>query len=234
MDSNTITIRAFRAIDDYETCKKFYDGHVNVLKSYGIEPISSAKNEWFSNPSVYGLIAEKNKEIIGGLKIHKIGGTQTLPLEDSIGILDSKIYDILNNHSKDGVGEGCGLWNTREFTGSGLSYELSRAMIAISKNIGVNKLFLLASNHTLAMTRKLGFRVVKSLGTNGRFNYPTPKYIAQVVIGHTQNISWATPYNREIIISLRNEPGQTRKSVLKNNSLTIKYQLELEKAVTLL
>ena len=62
--SDLVTIRSFTAIDDPEICEEFYEGHINVLRSYGVEPISSAKNQWFHNPEVYGLIAEMNGKML--------------------------------------------------------------------------------------------------------------------------------------------------------------------------
>lgn len=222
-----VKLRAFRAIDDPETCQKFYDGHINVLKSYGIDPISSAKNGWFTNPSVYGIIAEKDGVVLGGLKIHKVGGTQPLPIEESIGYMDNGIYKFVENLSEYGAAEGCGLWNSREMAGMGLSMELSRAMVALSYHIGVSRLFLLASDHTIKMTRTLGFRVVRTLGNEGDFNYPTPKYTARVVLGHTDNFSWATTYNRAVMLSLRNQPMQKRKKMGVKSNLEINYQLKI-------
>src|SRR5687768_12801267 len=136
-----ITIRAFRAVDEPETCLRFYEGHVNVLRSYGVDPISSAKREWFINPAVYGVIAEKAGVVLGGVKIHKVGGTQWLPVEEGVGYLDERLFDIVKKYAKDGAGEACGLWNAREVSGWGLSLILMHAIVSISNQIKVTTLF---------------------------------------------------------------------------------------------
>lgn len=222
-----VTLKAFKAIDDPDSCQKFYDGHVGVLRSFGIEPISSAKKGWFENPNVYGIIAEWEGKVVGGVKIHKVGNGYPLPVEESIGYMDKRIYGIIEKHAIDGAGEGCGLWNSREVAGLGISFELSKAMLAITHQIGIQKLFLLASDHTLLMTRKIGFRAIKSLGNNGKFNYPTPKYIARVVLGHTKNFSWSLPYNRTYMYSLREKPMQKRVEIRSKCKLSLDFQLKL-------
>lgn len=225
--NNEVTIRAFRAVDEPQTCQMFYEGHINVLRSFGVEPISSAKKGWFYNPNVYGLIAELDGRIVGGVKLHKAGGSQPLPIEEGIGYHDKRIYDLVKSFISEGTGEACGLWNAREVAGRGISYILSRTIIAITDQVGIDKLFALSSDHTIDMFREFGFRIVHSLGDNGDFVYPTPQYISRVLLMDSKTLSRALPYNRKMMLSLRENPNQRRKGKSPKGEITIDYHLRL-------
>ena len=53
-----IRIRAFRAIDDLETCLKFVSGHRRVLSIYGIENITTNTEDWMFNPGIFVVVVE--------------------------------------------------------------------------------------------------------------------------------------------------------------------------------
>lgn len=222
-----ITIRAFRAVDEPETCQRFYDGHVNVLRSYGVDPISSAKREWFINPAVYGVIAERNGVVLGGVKIHKVGGTQWLPVEEGVGYLDERLFDVVKKYSLDGAGEACGLWNAREVSGWGLSLIMMQAIISVSNQVKVTTLFGLSSDHTLELFESLGYRIIRTLGNKGDFVYPTPDYLARVIKMNATTLTGALPYNKESVFALREQPNQIRVVKSKKGDLEIEYQLKL-------
>lgn len=214
-----ITIRSFRAVEEPETCERFFEGHVNVLRSYGVNPISSAKREWFINPVVYGVIAEQDGKVLGGVKIHKVGGTQWLPVEEGVGYMDERLFDIVKKYAEKGAGEACGLWNAREVSGWGLSLILMHAIVAIAPQIKVATLFGLSSDHTLDLFESLGYRIIKTLGNKGDFVYPTPDYLARVIKMNAQTMSGALPYNKESVFSLREQPNQTRMVKSKKGDL---------------
>lgn len=223
-----ITIRAFRAIDEPETCQEYYTGHVNVLKDYGLKIINSSKKDWFENPGVYAVIAIRNNEVIGGVKIHCVNGIQQLPVEKSVGYLDENVFKLVKKHQKQGgAAEACGLWNARKFSGVGLSLILMNAVISICNQINVSTLIGLSSDHTLKLFQSLGYNIVPTLGNKGDFIYPTPKYIARVVMMDAKTLSEATPYNRERIFDLRRQPKQSKDEKSKVGILKINYNLLL-------
>jgi hypothetical protein len=200
---------------------------VNVLRSYGVDPISSAKREWFINPAVYGVIAECEETVLGGVKIHKVGGTQWLPVEEGVGYLDERLFDIVKKYAQKGAGEACGLWNAREVSGLGLSQVLMQAIVAISSQIKVNTLFGLSSDHTLDLFESLGYRIIKTLGNKGDFVYPTPDYLARVIKMNATTMSGAMPYNKESVFALREQPNQSRVVKSKKGDLEVTFQLRL-------
>ncbi|GIV32600.1 MAG: hypothetical protein KatS3mg031_0135 [Chitinophagales bacterium] len=222
--NKVISIRAFRAVDEPHTCELFYEGHVNVLRSYGVEPISSAKKEWFNNPQVYVVIAQMDDQIVGGAKLHKVGGTQPLPLEEAVGAMDKRVYDLVKRYAPH-TGEGCGLWNSKLVAGMGISYILSRTVIAMTVMLGVSRMFAFSSDHTLGMFREFGFHIVRKVGKNGDFEYPSAQYISRILLINTQTLSRALPYNREVMLSLRKNPQQRRKERGPKGELEIEYNL---------
>ncbi|MEX0811280.1 MAG: GNAT family N-acetyltransferase [Chitinophagales bacterium] len=222
-----ITIRAFRAIDEPETCQKFYKGHIDALRSFGVEPISSAKIEWIENPNVFGVIAEYNNKILGGVKLHRYDYNYKLPIENSVGYLDDKIFKIIEKNRTKNLGELCGLWNTREIAGRGLGYVLLRALVVITSQVQVDTLISLSSDHTIKMLRGLGYRVIRTLGNNGEFLFPTKDYIARVMILNSKTLSWALPYNKTTMLSLRDKPEQFRIESGNKGKINVKYNLNI-------
>ena len=53
-----VRLRAFRAIDDPQSCELFADGHKRVLTSIGVEKVTSSNNEWMNNPAAFVMIVE--------------------------------------------------------------------------------------------------------------------------------------------------------------------------------
>ena len=222
-------LRAFRAIDDLKTCERFYSGHHGVLSAYGVTQITSASVDWFHNPGVYGVIAESDdgSKVYGGVKIHVANKVQPLPVETAVGYMDEKVYDYIESYHTGGAGEACGLWNSREVAGMGISTLLMLAIVSITNQIGVKTLFGLSSDHTIKLFRKIGYRVVKSLGNNGDFVYPTPEYLARVIKMDTIKIKSADPQFRQRIFELRELPEQNYFENVGKGGLNIQYKLRL-------
>jgi hypothetical protein len=143
-----VVLRAFRAIDDHKSCELFIKGHNYVLETIGVKKVTSSSQEWMFNPAVFVLVVESpdGSKVYGGARVNVAGGTQELPIESATGYLDRKIYDLVANYTKDGTGEICGLWNSREIAGYGIgSIFLTRAAVAISQQIGLRSLFALCA-----------------------------------------------------------------------------------------
>ena len=50
-----VRIRAFRAIDEPETCHRFIEGHKKILENHGINKVTSSNNEWVKTPRFLSL-----------------------------------------------------------------------------------------------------------------------------------------------------------------------------------
>ena len=178
-------IRAFRAIDDPDSCKKFADGHLNVLLEYGVTKVTTANLSWFHNPGVYVILIESEDGSIayGGERIHIANQHAKLPVEDAVSIVDEKIYDLTDKYKATGVtGELCGLWNSKAIAGRGFSTLLTKLGVAMAKRLQMSSLFVLCAPYTVSMCQAAGFEIEKSVGAEGTFNYPKLDLVATILL----------------------------------------------------
>ncbi|MBW7844321.1 MAG: hypothetical protein H3C45_01495 [Bacteroidia bacterium] len=232
-DKPIVRLRAFRAIDDETSCELFIDGHTRVLTSIGVTKVSSAKHEWMYNPAVFVLIVESldGSTVYGGARINVAGGTQPLPIEEATGMLDDKIYELVKRYAKSGTGEICGLWNSREIAGYGIgSIFLTRAAVAIAKQVGLKSLFALCAPYTVSMAEQVGYSKETSIGNSGTFYYPKLDLIATAMILHdVETLSLAMPEDRDAIMLLRNEPDIVKVETLRNKEIEIHYATSIHR-----
>jgi hypothetical protein len=229
---HSFRIKIFRAIDDEDSCERFMEGHMNVLKIYGITEITTANKSWFYNPDSYVLLAETldGQKVVGGIRVHVAGGTQPLPIEDAISELDNSIHDRVKTKAIKGTGELCGLWNSREVAGMGISKLLMRAGISVTTQIKLSSLFALCAPVTVPMVGKVGFVVEKSLGKEGTFYYPKSDLIATAVMIHDLIIlDNAENHERQVIFELRKNPRQSRMEDGNKGEIEVEYNLTLDK-----
>lgn len=224
-----VTIRAFRAIDSPGDCEKFIAGHRHVLEVIGVKKVTSDSNDWADNPAVYVIIVESpdGEKTLGGARIHAVGGNQLLPIEEATGQMDENIFSIVKNHAKQGAGELCGLWNSREVAGMGIgSVFLTRAAVTIATQINLHTLFALCAPYTVQMAVNVGYVVIHSLGNNGTFYYPKLDLLATaVILKDTSTLELATPLERTRIFDLRKNPVQKAGEELRNKIIDIDYNL---------
>lgn len=228
-------IRAFRATEHFELCKKFIAGHKRVLDAVGIKEVTSSNNDWAYNPGAFVILVESDDEqrVLGGARVHVAGGNQPLPLEEAAGYLDPKIYDLIKTYSPNGIGEVCGLWNSVEDAGLGIgSIFLIRAALAISNQIGLDTMIALCSPYTTSIASNYGFLVEKSVGHDGTFYYPKEDLLATVVLQKdARNLSNATELETGRIFDLRKNPLQiTIEKGKKNQLIQIDYDLRVATA----
>jgi hypothetical protein len=208
-----LSFRAFRAIDEPDTCQQYVEAHVKVLTDYGITKITSNNNRWMSNPNVYGVVAElePHKEIVGGIRLQIADNVDPLPVEAAIGHIDPKIHEIVKEYMVGGVGELCGLWISKKVAGRGVSMLLTRAGISIINQVNIEILVGICGHYTLEMFSKVGFVIDRSLGNKGEFLYPKEGFIAWVLgILNAKTLQTASEYDRKMIAGLRDQPVQTR------------------------
>lgn len=236
IDSTEIKIQAFRAIDNLEACKMFYQGHQKVLADYGLKYVTSANQAWFYDPGVFVILVKSLDDEItyGGARIH-MAGKDPLPIEDAIGEMDPRIYELTRgDQAGKRVAEMCGLWNARDMAGTGLSVVLTKSCVAksgvvIANQLKINQLFVLCSPFTVQMVKDTGFSVEESLGDRGRFLYPNPELIATVLrLDDTEMLLHAEPATRKSIIDLRKKPKQKKVEMGPKGKLNIDYDLTIQ------
>ncbi|MEN8136984.1 MAG: hypothetical protein ABFR62_00950 [Bacteroidota bacterium] len=229
-------IRAFKAIDDLDSCRRFALGHEEVLASIGIEKVTSSDHGWFHNPEVYVIILEQDGKVFGGARIHVTNGEYELPLEEAVGRLDPNIYGIIRSEGNFRSGEICGLWSANEFAGKGLSILLARASLAkagvsLANQLKIKTLYSLMAPWTLRTATKMGFEILRTVGDNGSFSYPRPDLKATVVVLHdTDSLVKARDDERNVINDLRNRPVQERQEqiFLGKDVYDVSYELFID------
>jgi hypothetical protein len=225
-----ILLRAFRAIDRPDICELFLKGHVKVLTDYGITNITTNNRKWISMPNVYVVVAlnEDRSEVIGGVRIHLADGKEKLPLEKAIGKMDERVYAIIKKHIDTGTGELCGLWNSKEVSGYGISLILIRAGISIVNQVSLSSLFTICADYTMPMVKKVGFTVEDSIGNHGEFIYPNENYIARVLKRiNAITLELAEEHDRNRIFSLRVHPIQVFTEFGQKGGVVADYNLIL-------
>lgn len=232
-DQVNIKIKVYRAVDEPELCKQYLAGHRSVLEVYGISKITSNNDNWIYNPEVYVITAESiiDQELLCGIRVIKVGGTQDLPVESAIGRLDPKIHELVKSNSKTGAGELCGLWNSRKVAGKGLSFLLTRMGISILNQLGINTMFGICAELTLPMFKGVGFEIEESLGNKGTFYYPREDLLAfALIIKNTHTLEKADSSEREKIFNLREMLHQKIIERGPKGELYIEYDLSIPKS----
>lgn len=237
MEANTdIRIRAFRAPDDPETCKKYIQGHRKVLSIYGIENITTNTEEWMFNPSIFVIVVESmdREKLFGGARLHVADGIYPLPIEDATGEMDPKVYEVVKYHSQFGAAELSALWNSKEVAGLGIgSLFSSRTAVVVADQLGISTMFSLCSPATVRFNQWIGSRVLTSVGNNGTFYYPKIDLIATAcILEDVAKLSNAHPREREKMLDLRKKPNSIsmEKSPFKNFHVCIHYDLVIPSA----
>lgn len=232
MSDIKVVVKAFRAIDNPKACEKYVEGHVRVLKIYGITMITSANVEWFTDPYTYVVLVESEDEekIYGGARIQVAGGKFELPIEKAVKDFDANVHGLVNRLTPEGTGELCGLWNSREVAGLGIgSIYLGRVGVAISTQLKLNTLFALCAPATVKNCMRVGFLVETSLGNNGTFYYPKEDLIATaVLLNDIPTLINAEPDERDAIMDLRANPTQLKfDAAPQGRILEIDYQIQI-------
>lgn len=226
-----VRLRAFRAINEPETCQKFIEGHKHVLANFGIEMITSAKNDWIENPGVIVLVVESlnGEQVFGGLRLQFANGLFLLPIETAVGYMDKNIHVLVDEKAKDITAESCGLWNSRLIAGYGIgSIFLSRAGASLASVLGAKSVFSLCAPYTVQLAEDMGMRIVKSLGQDGTFYYPKLDLVATVLVNeYMEDFRLAAESCKVPIMDLIDNPNKTRIEKLRNKEIEIHYSLTI-------
>ncbi|MFD2866420.1 hypothetical protein [Mucilaginibacter antarcticus] len=226
-----VRLRAFRAINEPDTCALFVEGHRNVLSSIGVKKVTSSKNGWTTNPAVFVIVVESmdGKQVFGGARVHVSGGTEPLPIEQAVSLLDSSIHKLVWEYGHRGTGEVCGLWNSAELAGYGIGTPLLiRSGIAIASQVGMQTLFALCAPYTVQPVVNCGMVLIDNIGNKGTFYYPKLDLIATaMVLDDLATLSLATHDDRTAVMAMRSYPDTLKIDELKHRKITIHFNLTI-------
>lgn len=223
----SVKFRAFPALSDPESCRRFIAGHRRVLEAYGITMITSNNAYWTEHANTYVIIAEDEQgNAVGGARVQIADDHLPLPIESAVGNVDKRIFDVVSQYKSTKTAEACGLWNAREVAGLGLSYSLLRAVIAQANLLGVQTLFALAAPVTVDMCLRAGFLIERSLGKDGFFNYPKLDLVATAMfIDNIEQMNNASQEDRRHIFEIRKNPNLIRVENGPKGNAIIEYNL---------
>ncbi len=224
-----LTMKAFRAKTNLTLRDKYHHGLEQVLLHYGVTKVTSQSRDWFDSENTWLVLVESNEDgqILGGARMQLAEDNLPLPMEKAIGFKDARIYEIVNEYKKNGVGEFCGLWNSRKVAGMGLgSMYLGEACISIAPKIGFNTVLGLCAPSTKQNSFKLGFQIDNRLGLQGEFNYPKENLVATALfIEDIHTLATADETSRKHIFQLRAFPELITDESTKRGDLKLFYHL---------
>jgi hypothetical protein len=226
----SIVIRAFRATDDLPSCKRFLQGHIDIIAAYGFK-VTSTEESWMYDPNTYVVIVESKdrKKTYGGARLQMKSSGYPLPVEGAIGIEAPEIYSFLEEKRGVRLAELCGLWNSINVAGMGIGSVYSiRTAIALGGLVGIDEMIALCSVYTYRMAHKYGFKVLESIGDKGSIAYPVVNQISYLT--HQADVNLLPNSNdeeRNLIMELRKNPVQVKKDNDNPNNLEIFYQLQV-------
>lgn len=227
---DNLYFKAFRAVDDRATCMKFIEGHTHVLEVFGITQITSAKIDWVLNPDVFVIIvtAEEGGKALAGGRIHQANRKNALPIEEAVGYMDDRIYQMVEERTDAGTGELCGLWNSWEIAGLGIgSMHLSTACVAYADLINLTTLFGLCAPATYRNSIRGGFRVINEIGINGKFYYPKEDLTAtSILVDDIKNLPLTHEPERSIAMDMRAN-ASTRQQIESKTGEIINLHFDL-------
>jgi len=233
LDQIKLVIKAFRAVDNLDSCHKYVEGHSKVLKIFGIAMITSAKLMWMQDPDTYIILveSENGEKIYGGARVQVAKSNLALPIEDALTKFDHNIHQYVTDMIPQGTGELCGLWNSREVAGLGVgSIYLGRVGVALAMQLKLSTLYALCAPATVNNCMRVGFLVDERLGNEGTFYYPKEGLIATaVILNDVQYLSTAEPTEREKIFELSRSPIQQKFEISpRQQEIEIDYNLSLQ------
>lgn len=224
-----IRLRAYRAVDEPDTCELFVKGHADVLAGIGITKVTSSKNEWTRDPGVFVIVVESldDLKVYGGARVHVATGTNLLPMEAATKEMDPYVLKLIASYARQGTGEVCGLWNSADLAGYGIgSPLLIRCGIAIATQIGLQSLFALCAPYTVKAVANCGMQLEDSIGNKGTFYYPKLDLIATaMVLKDVTKLDFATDEDKQAIQQMRAAPDNHRLSGLKQKEIMIEFKL---------
>lgn len=221
-----IKIRAFRAVDDYDACMKFIEGHRRLLEiHFGVAKVTSTNIDWVYSENTIVIIVEDETgdKVYGGARVQIVDGKVQLPIEHALGHYDPKVYEYVI----EGCAEICGMWNSMEVAGMGIgSLILCRVCVSVVNQLPINKIFVLCAPVTTRMGKRVGAVVEENLGDKGIFFYPKDDFVATAMAIHDcDTLTHAEEKERENIFELREHPNQIKNEKGPKGEFQVEYQL---------
>lgn len=230
MNSEQITIRAFRAVDDKLRCARYLMEHLRVLDEIGVTSVVVPEIDWCIDPNVVVVVAEHpTLDMVAGMRLHLSPGTSGLPMERSLAKIDGTVPGRIAGLDLGERAEIAGLWNAHRFAGRGVPLLLISAGVALAGQLGTRTLMCVAAEYVVPWTTRVGFKEIAEIGEKGVFAYPLRDMRSHAMsIRDLTALMDADDRERHRILSLRLHPRQRRSEKPKGRPLEVSYDVWLE------
>lgn len=178
-----LAVKACRAPEALEDCRRNAAACLVVLEQYGIANITSARQEWWTDPDTFALLLQDSEtgEAMGGVRLQRWGTGVPLPIECALEGVDRRVRAWVAGFAARGVGELCGLWRSPKLRGLGLGSRLTSMGIALATQARTDTLLGVCDTRNLDVNLGLGFRRDLTLASQGTFAYPRPGLLAHIL-----------------------------------------------------
>lgn len=176
-------VQIARAIDRYDVAHEFSVKHTQVLKSHGVDGVSSSKSKWKYMPNVYMVAMYDNvsDEMVGGMRLEISSQKYLLPFEAALGNKLPEVKQYVSDHRvSGGVCEFSGLWVDSCYGKMQIPEFMTKMGIGLSRKLGIKYAFAFANNYSRPITERLGFDAQVVNGKNV-FMYPDERYPTQLM-----------------------------------------------------
>ncbi len=225
-----ITIRAFRAVDEPETCHEFLQEHVRVLADLGVDSVVKPDTSWMNDPGTTVFVAEHPElGLVAGIRLEYAWQDRPLRMQTCVAPMAPQVTPLLNELQPYGNAELCGLWNAHRFAGRGVPWLLIKAAIACASQLGLSTVVTFIAEYVAPYAEKVGFSPIDGIGQNGRLVYPIPAIQTwAMALYDATTLSNVNSVIRKDLISLRVRPRQFRTEQPKQSELFVVYDLLLD------
>ena len=222
-----IKIKSFKASDDVLSSVVFFEGYGRVLNK--MSHSSTDYQQWFGSENLYGVLAEYNNEIIGGLLLF-------YPEKQNIIFpFEKLIKGAITNYQLDSkklippCAEMFAVWNSNTASGWGLSYFLLKAGLGLAMNLKLDRTYYLIAEYNIRMAERLGLEPLKQNGV-GIYNIISTSFSETKVYLYFFELT-STLGNQNtiepIIEIAKNNPFITTETVL-GSAFEIEYIISLQ------
>lgn len=227
-----ISIRAFHAVQDRESSKRYLAEHAQVLKDIGVTSVIKPDETWMDDPDIVCVVAEHAElGMVAGIRLQRSKLGQSLPMERSLRELDPKVTPAMDVLRPQGNAELGALWNAHRFAGHGVPFLLISAAVSIANQIGLRSIVCLVAEYVSPYCAMNGFQKIAELGEKGEYVFPIPTIRSHAMVLPDVNcLDNAQDHERHRAFSLRLRPEQRRTEVPKQTLLVVTYDLLLDKS----
>lgn len=226
-----LKIIAFRAVNEYQRCLEYIQGHRKVLEVHGFTHFLSNEESWMFNPETIVVMVynEDMTEALGGARFERRMEDNLLSFERVLLSSEPEVVKQVQRRVRGGTGEICGLWNSKEVAGLNTSILLVRGVIVSLWQQHMNTIFAFNARYTNRIPIRLGFERMTVIGNNGYVPYPDDRFQAAIWRFERKNgLKRAVEYERKTMRALIEKPKQVLVETDIYENLEIHYDLEVE------